>query len=364
MEEQRSEGEIVLEKAESLLKKLPKTVEGIHGSDDNLLDLACLLASPVWTTYIQSVKGYDSLVNSALLAILRQEIDRFNRLLSVACSSLHSLCLAVKGQIILTDALEETYNSFLSMKMPKLWQLHSYESCKPLPSWIDDLIERVNFFRTWSRQFIATAQKRISSGTAQKFPPKKANEIQEIDSPEPNAFWLSAFFFPQGFLTALLQNHARKHGLSVDFVTFEFHVQSSTKPTKDFSNTHKHKSNIWLQAFKHPDPPEDGALLFGLYLDGACWDHINQVLQDSSVGERYYEMPEILFLPVQIDRKTAGLSGKRFYECPLYRTSRRAEMLSSTGHSTNFVIPVNLPTLLPVSHWVTRGVALLCQLDD
>ncbi|XP_072406056.1 dynein axonemal heavy chain 6-like isoform X2 [Chiloscyllium punctatum] len=313
--EQRSEGEIVFEKAESILKKLPETVEGIQESDDTFLDLAGLLALPTWTAYVQSVKGYDSLVNSALLVILRQEISRFNRLLSVVCSSLHSLCLVVKGQMILTDTLEETYNSFLSMKMPKLWQQHSYESCKPLASWIDDLAERVNFFRTWSRQFTAIAQKRISPGKTLKLTPRKASQLQEIDSPEPYSFWLSAFFFPQGLLTALLQNHARKNSLSVDNVTFEFHVQPFTKLTKEFFSVRKHQSNIWLQAFK-------------------------------------------------VDRMSAELPGKRVYECPLYRTSQRAGTLTSTGHSTNFVIPVNLPTHVAASYWVTRGVALLCQLDD
>lgn len=59
-------------------------------------------------------------------------------------------------------------------------------------------------------------------------------------------------------------------------------------------------------------------------------------------------------------------SDQNVFETPTYKTSARKGVLSTTGHSTNYIMPIDCP--IPdgdtSDKFVKKGVALLTTLDD
>jgi len=108
-------------------------------------------------------------------------------------------------------------------------------------------------------------------------------------------------------------------------------------------------------------PPEDGIYIDGLWLEGAQWDTAGACLAESQPGVMTAPLPVVHFKPA-----TQYTPPAAEYHCPLYKTSARAGLLSTTGSSTNFILCVSLPCPAgkDVDSWVLQGVALLCQPDS
>jgi len=81
-----------------------------------------------------------------------------------------------------------------------LWSKRGYPSLKPLSSWVADLEVRVEFIKSW------------------------------IQKGPPHIFWMSGLFFPQAFLTGILQNFARKHRAPIDSVKFDTTIIDGEEP--------------------------------------------------------------------------------------------------------------------------------------
>ena len=63
------------------------------------------------------------------VTVLRQEMNRFDRLLALIHSSLSSLRLAVKGEVLMSEQLDEAYNALLSNQVPKAWEVIEHGRC-------------------------------------------------------------------------------------------------------------------------------------------------------------------------------------------------------------------------------------------
>jgi len=106
------------------------------------------------------------------------------------------------------------------------------------------------------------------------------------------------------------------------------------------------------------DKPEDGVLTYGMYLEGARWNKTIHMIDDSKPKQLYVEVPLIWFVPKRNREKPS--SG--VYECPVYKVLSRTGTLLTTGHSTNFVMYIELPTKDEQAKWIRGGVAAFLAL--
>ena len=79
--------------------------------------------------------------------VLVQELIRFNGLISVIKESIVNLKKAINGVLVMSSSLEDVFDNMLLGKVPSMWAAKSYPSLKPLGSYINDLIRRINFFQ-------------------------------------------------------------------------------------------------------------------------------------------------------------------------------------------------------------------------
>ena len=254
-------------------------------------------------------------LEESLNSVLHQELMRYNNLLGIARTSMKNLKDAIDGNAVMTNEIEVMLQSVYDNKTPDAISRVSYPSMMPFSSWINDFLKKIDFLQKW------------------------------IDNGIPTTFWISAFYFTHSFLTGILQNYARKNRIAIDELGFEFTVMSD------------------LNEYDLTQKPEDGCYIYGFYIEGARWNTESRLLDEPLPKQLLPAMPHVWFRPAKKD-----INAKiEDYECPVYRTSRRSGELLTTGQSTNFLIHMYLPfdkELYKSEHWVKRGTAILCSLNE
>jgi dynein heavy chain len=255
-------------------------------------------------------------VGDAMISLgvfLSQELMRFNVLIEVMTATLRELQRAIAGEVVMSKELEVMYNCVVFQSTPPAWVEVGYPCLKPLPSWVEDFFARIDFLTKWL-----------------------------VEGPR-LCYWLPGFFFPQGFMTSVKQTYSRDYKIAVDTLR----IGCEMTP---------------FDASEIKEAPSTGAYVYGLFMEGGRFSRETMTMAESLPRQLLDPMPCIWLKPVI----AATYSPQGCYNVPLYKTSIRAGTLSTTGHSTNFVVALPVPTTTDKTedHWIRRGCAMLCMTDE
>lgn len=121
------------------------------------------------------------------IVVAFQECERMNILMREIRRSLRELHLGLKGELTVTAEMEILQEDLFYDRIPDYWERLAYPSCLGLQCWLADLMLRFKELEQWSSDFVL-----------------------------PSSVWLGGFFNPQSFLTAIMQQTARKNELPLD----------------------------------------------------------------------------------------------------------------------------------------------------
>jgi dynein heavy chain len=258
---------------------------------------------------------------------LFQEIQRLQDVLSKVGFQLVQLKLAIKGEVVLTDELAQALGAIGGARVPHSWiyTLSGTEFSWILPSlgqWFSSLLARDDQDRTW------------------------------LNKSRPPAFWMTGWFNPTGFLTAMKQEVTRKHKAdkwALDEVDYRTEVTTMERVDQC-----------------RAAPPE-GVYVHGLFLDGAALDNKQGLLVESVPKTLIVPLPVLFVSGLVRDeavKRRIELFGKHGpYECPVYKYPVRGDGYPGNPDIKCFIFYVTLKCTVekPKNHWTLRGVALLAN---
>ncbi|XP_027423476.2 dynein heavy chain 9, axonemal isoform X3 [Zalophus californianus] len=234
------------------------------------------------------------------IVVAFQECERMNVLTREIRRSLRELDLGLKGELTMTSDMEMLQNALYLDTVPEPWARRAYPSTAGLGAWFLDLLNRIKELEAWLG-----------------------------DLAMPSTVWLTGFFNPQSFLTAIMQSTARKNEWPLDQMALQCDV--TKKNREDFRS-----------------PPREGAYIHGLFMEGARWDAQAGIITEATLKDLTPPMPVMFIRAIPADKQDRH----SICPCPVYRTRQRGP---------TYVWTFNLKTKEKPSKWVLAGVALLLQ---
>nr|XP_027809857.1 dynein heavy chain 9, axonemal [Marmota flaviventris] len=235
------------------------------------------------------------------IVVAFQECERMNLLTREIRRSLRELDLGLKGELTMTGDMENLQNALYLDMVPEPWARRAYPSTAGLAAWFLDLLNRIKELETWTGDFAM-----------------------------PSTVWLTGFFNPQSFLTAIMQSMARKNEWPLDQMALQCDV--TKKNREEFRS-----------------PPREGAYIHGLFMEGAGWDTQAGIITEAKLKDLTPSMPVMFIKAIPADKQDC----RSVYSCPVYKTCQRGP---------TYVWTFNLKTKENPSKWVLAGVALLLQI--
>ena len=118
--------------------------------------------------------GTSSFVLEVNVVLCVQEIDRLNVVIKLTKATLTNLRLAIAGSVALSGDLIDALAALFNARIPAKWLAKSWEA-STLGNWFTGLLQRFDQLVKW------------------------------VNNGRPKSYWLTGFFNPQGFLTAMKQ---------------------------------------------------------------------------------------------------------------------------------------------------------------
>lgn len=149
--------------------------------------------------------------------VFMQECEYMNTLIKIIVVSLQELDLAFKGELTMTEKMEDLMGAILLNKIPAPYAKKSFASTRGLNSWLDNLKARLDQLNMWKDDPVKT----------------------------PHVTFLNRLFNPQSFLTAVKQVYAREKQQELNKLTIQ--------------------TDVLKKIYWEPDlqPVKEGAYVFG-----------------------------------------------------------------------------------------------------